>query len=58
MLCWRKGSILVQEVTSESMEHDAVWWARLWKRWHYLRCRGCKAWLTRDYVMSELSLCW
>jgi hypothetical protein len=32
---------------------DSVWWIRLWKRWHYLRCLDCGTWLTRDYVMKE-----
>lgn len=29
---------------------DSVWWIRLWKHWHYMRCRHCKVWLTKNYV--------
>jgi hypothetical protein len=35
---------------------DSPWWARLRKRWAYLRCSDCGVWLRKNYVMSELSL--
>jgi hypothetical protein len=36
---------------------DAVWFARLWKRYFFKKCPLCEKWLTRNWVQYRGRLC-